>query len=148
MFGLTFEKLLLVMIVAGVLVGPRRLPHYAQELARLVRSFRDFVDATRVQAEREMGMSLQPTEWKQYDPRRIMREAMQDPMGTTTGPEEFDPRVDEALRVRPGQKYLVTGSAAHPQRILLQSLPSDDPRRLAAQVDSVADVAVGDAVDE
>ncbi|MFD6548072.1 hypothetical protein, partial [Bacillus cereus] len=40
----------------------------------------------------------------------------------------------EAARVRPGQKYLITGPASHPRRILIDSLPQDDPRRIAAQV--------------
>lgn len=143
MFGLTVEKLLLVAIVAGVLVGPQRMPHYAHELARLVRSFRAFVETTRAQAERDVGVPLQPADWDlaQYDPRRIVREAMQEPTGTATAVgESHDERLDQAHSVHPGQKYLVTGSAAHPRRILIESLPPDDPRRLAARVESVVDV--------
>jgi sec-independent protein translocase protein TatB len=135
MFGLTFEKLLVVAIVAGVLVGPQRLPHYAHELARLVRSFRAFVETTRAQAERDMGVPLQPAQWDlaQYDPRRIVREAMQEPAAPMTS-EAWAEIVEQAARVRPGQKHVVTGSAAHPRRVLIASLPMDDPRRVAAEV--------------
>lgn len=135
MFGLTFEKLLMVAVLAGVLIGPQRLPHYAHQLARTIRAFRDVVETTRTQAEREMGVSLKPGEWDlaQYDPRRIVREAMKEPAGAATV-AATDPRVEEAQRVRPGQKYLVTGSAAHPRRVLIESLPEDDPRRMAAEV--------------
>ncbi len=140
MFGLTFEKLLLVAVLAGVLVGPHRLPGYAHELARLVRSFRAFVETTRTQAEQEMGVSLQPADWnlRQYDPRHVVRTAMREP--TTTSRDE---RVEQALRVRPGQKYLIGGTTAHPRRILIESLPVDDPRRIAAQAteDPVAEGA-------
>lgn len=139
MFGLTFEKLLLVAIVAGVLIGPQRLPHYAHELARLVRSFRAFVESTRAQAERDLGVPLTPAEWDltQYDPRRIVREAMQEPIATSAAaeePQEQESLVEQAARIRPGQRYLIAGSTAHPRRILIESLPHDDPRRLAAQV--------------
>lgn len=139
MFGLTFEKLLMVAVLAGVLIGPQRLPHYAHQLARTIRSFRAFVETTRVQAEHEMGMSLRPGEWDlaQYDPRRVVREAMQDPPVT----QVEDPRIVEARRVRPGQKYLVTGSTAHPRRILIESLPVDDPRRVAAEVEDLLEHA-------
>jgi sec-independent protein translocase protein TatB len=143
MFGLTFEKLLLVAIIAGVLIGPQRLPHHAHQLGRTIRSFRDFMESTRVQAEREMGVSLRPAEWDltQYDPRRIVREAMQEPR------HEPDPRIEEARRVRPGQKHVVTGSTSHPRRILIESLLPDDPRRLAAErmppVDNRSDVESG-----
>ena len=36
-FGLTFDKLLIIGIIAVFLLGPGRLPYYASQLARLVR---------------------------------------------------------------------------------------------------------------
>jgi sec-independent protein translocase protein TatB len=126
--GLTFEKLLLVAIVAGVLIGPQRLPHSAHELARLVRSLRDVVETARERAEQDTGVSLQRSEWdlSQYDPRRIVRDAMREPSVVRDDP------ADRASRVRPGQRYVVTGSVAHPRRVPIDSLPVDDPRRVAA----------------
>ncbi|GAB3989009.1 hypothetical protein [Nocardioides marmoraquaticus] len=126
MFGLTFEKLFVVAIVAGLVIGPTRLPAYAQRLADTVGSFRAFMDASRARAAADLGewTELDP---RRYDPRRLVREALD-------APAAYPPSVyAEAARVRPGQRYLVTGSAAHPQRVLLDSLPPDDPRRLAAQ---------------
>jgi sec-independent protein translocase protein TatB len=40
MFGLTLEKLFLVTLVAGLVVGPRRIPVYAARQGRGVRSVR------------------------------------------------------------------------------------------------------------
>ncbi len=127
MFGLTFEKLFLVAVVAGVVLGPQRLPVYAHQLARTVRALRDFVESTRGSAEREMGLTTS-LDLKQYDPRRIVRDALNEP----AIPAVTDEIADQARRVRPGQKYLTAGSAAHPRRILIESLPDDDPRRIAA----------------
>jgi sec-independent protein translocase protein TatB len=138
MFGLTFEKLFLVAIIAGVVLGPQRLPDYAHQLARTVRALRDFVESTRGTAEHEMGIPTS-VDLRQYDPRRIVRDALNEP--TTPATDEM---ADEARRVRPGQKYLTTGSAAHPRRILLKSLPDDDPRRIAAaRPDPEVDRAIG-----
>ncbi|MCZ4518032.1 twin-arginine translocase TatA/TatE family subunit [Rhodococcus ruber] len=137
MFGLTFEKLFLVAIIAGFVLGPSRLPGYAQQLGRAVRSIRHFIDTTRSAAEDEMGVPLRRSEWetidlRQYDPRRIVADALRetDAAPKTEWPDEV---LAEATRVRPGQKYLITGPASHPRRILLDSLSEDDPRRVAAQ---------------
>jgi sec-independent protein translocase protein TatB len=82
MFGLTLEKLFLVTLVAGLVVGPRRIPVYAARLGSWVRSFRPFVEATKVRTEDELGVPLRAAEWRsalqQYDPRRIVREALAD----------------------------------------------------------------------
>ncbi|WP_236077742.1 hypothetical protein [Rhodococcus sp. P1Y] len=67
---------------------------------------------------------------RQYDPRRIVSDALSDATPKTAASKDM---LDEASRIRPGQKYLVTGPSSHPRRILIDSLPDDDPRRLAAR---------------
>lgn len=140
MFGLTFEKLFLVAVIAGFLLGPSRLPGYARKLAHGVRSLRDFVDTTRTEAEEEMGVKLRRSEWesidlRQYDPRRIVRDALNEKDAQPSDALPEDAPFAEAVTVRPGQKYLVTGTSSHPKRILIASLPESDPRRMAAEVD-------------
>lgn len=81
MFGLTFEKLLLIGIVAVFLLGPERLPHHAAQLARLVRQVRDMANGAKERMRDEMGPEFDDVDWKkldprQYDPRRIIREAL------------------------------------------------------------------------
>ncbi|MDV7198609.1 twin-arginine translocase TatA/TatE family subunit [Rhodococcus kroppenstedtii] len=129
MFGLTLEKLFLVALIAGVVLGPARLPDYARHLARSVRSLRQFVDTTRAAAEQDLGMPLRRSEWesvnlRQYDPRRIVRDALEEssPVETT----------EQAAPARPGRKYVVAGTSSHPVRV---PLDADDPRRVAARPD-------------
>ncbi|MFT4051019.1 MAG: hypothetical protein QM677_02075 [Microbacterium sp.] len=228
MFGLTLEKLVLVAIFAGIVLGPQRLASYTRRLSDTVRSLRAFVEATRRRAEQDLGVPLTRAEWeeldlRQYDPRRVVREALADgviapsPAAATTPsagaggvavPDRGETAVadgasaaletDAAVavapaasaepaalervaalagnaadapasplsadaasgespsssaepavrrsyegldRVRPGQKYLVLGDSAHPRRILLASLPADDPRRLVAEYDPTAHAA-------
>jgi sec-independent protein translocase protein TatB len=84
MFGLSFEKILLIGIVAAFLIGPQKLPHYAAVLARFVRQVRDFANGAKDRIKEEMGPEYDDVEWKsldprQYDPRRIIREALLEP---------------------------------------------------------------------
>ncbi|MFO7690319.1 MAG: sec-independent translocase [Cryobacterium sp.] len=83
MFGLTFEKMLLIGIIAVFLLGPERLPHYAAQLGRLARQLRDMANGAKDRMRSEMGPEFDDLDWKkldprQYDPRRIIREALDD----------------------------------------------------------------------
>jgi sec-independent protein translocase protein TatB len=82
-FGLTFDKLLIIAVIAVFLIGPDRLPGYAAQLARLVRTLRGFADGAKDRMREEMGPEFDEVDWKkldprQYDPRRIIREALTD----------------------------------------------------------------------
>ncbi|MBY6708767.1 preprotein translocase [Rhodococcus sp. BP-241] len=149
MFGLTLEKLFFVAVIAGLVLGPSRLPGYAHHLTRAIRTLKQFVETTRATAEREMGVPLHRSEWesldlRQYDPRRIVRDALHD---TTPNTVVTDEMIEQAERIRPGQKYLVTGPSSHPVRTLIASLPADDPRRIAARLVAEVDAPAADAKD-
>lgn len=78
MFGISGEKLLILGLIAAVVLGPERLPYYAQQLAKLVKNLKKFADGAKDQLSAEVGEEL---DWKkldprQYDPRRIIREAL------------------------------------------------------------------------
>lgn len=83
MFGLTFEKLLIIGVIAAFLLGPERLPLYAAKLGQFTRSLRDFANGAKDRMRDEMGPEFDEVDWKkldprQYDPRRIIREALLD----------------------------------------------------------------------
>jgi Sec-independent protein translocase protein TatA len=83
MFGLTFEKILIIGVIAVFLLGPEKLPHYAAQLGRLVRQLRDMANGAKDRMREEMGPDFDDVDWKkldprQYDPRRIIREALVD----------------------------------------------------------------------
>jgi sec-independent protein translocase protein TatB len=82
-FGLSAEKLLIIGVIAAFLIGPDRLPVYAQKLAQFVKSVRRMANGAKTQISEEMGDDFQELDWKkldprQYDPRRIIREALQE----------------------------------------------------------------------
>jgi len=80
-FGLTFDKLLLIAVLALLLIGPERIPQYAKRLGEWARRARDYLGGARERMREEMGPEFDDIDWKQldprqYDPRRIIREAL------------------------------------------------------------------------
>lgn len=82
-FGLTFEKLFLIGLVAVFVVGPDKLPTYAAQLARLVKRLRDLARGAETRIRDEMGeefadFDIKKLDPRQYNPRKIIREALLD----------------------------------------------------------------------
>ena len=83
MFGLSSEKLLILGLLAVFILGPERLPGYAKSLANLVKSMRRMSENAKTQLKEELGDEYEEVDWRkldprQYDPRRIIREALSD----------------------------------------------------------------------
>lgn len=96
-WGLTFEKLLLIGLIAVILIGPDRLPGYAAQFGRLIRSLRDMANGAKERMREEMGPDYDDVDWKkldprQYDPRRIIREALIDEPPHAAAAEPKPPR--------------------------------------------------------
>lgn len=70
-------------LLAALILGPDRLPEYAQKLGRLVRGLRRMATGAREQLREEVGPDIDDVDWRkldprQYDPRRIIKEALFD----------------------------------------------------------------------
>lgn len=77
-FGFTFEKLIVIGVIAALILGPERLPRYAEMLAQGVKRARDMLGVAKDRMRDELGEDV---DWRtldprQYDPRRIIREAL------------------------------------------------------------------------
>ena len=68
MFGISFEELLVLMVLALILFGPDKLPEYAAKLGRLVSKLR--------QASSEVTQEIQSSYL--YEPPRSAREKPQE----------------------------------------------------------------------
>jgi sec-independent protein translocase protein TatB len=80
-FDLSFEKLLVIGLLALFLVGPDRLPALAAQLGRWVRTAKAMTDTAKERVREELGPDFDDEAWRQldprrYDPRRIVREAL------------------------------------------------------------------------
>lgn len=110
-FGLQGWEPVVLLIIFLLIIGPQRLPEYTRNVVRWVRSARQWVDESRASVEDEMGIAiddLRKYDPRQYDPRRIIREAWGD-----TNPEELLPS-KEALSVSAGGA--AAGAAASSRR--------------------------------
>ena len=79
--GITFDKLVVIAVLALILVGPDRLPLYARRLGEWARQLRGFVNGAKDRLKDEMGPEFDEVDWKQldprqYDPRQIIRDAL------------------------------------------------------------------------
>lgn len=170
MFGLTFEKLLLVGLIAAVILGPQRLPVVVARVAALVGGLRRTVDAARERAAEEIGIPADAPQWRaldprQYDPRRIIAEALAappvpasapvapvlvvadpvatDPLGTTD-PDAADTTVDPVLEPpRLPMRRIRVGTSAHPRWI---EVPVDASSEGDASIPAADDTTVRAAV--
>lgn len=88
LFNVNGAELVVILLVVALVVGPDRLPDYARQLAQFVRAARDQVTKVRERVDEEVQAELGDVDWKaldprQYDPRRIVREALLDESGTS-----------------------------------------------------------------
>ncbi|WP_447911959.1 Sec-independent protein translocase subunit TatA/TatB [Microbacterium phyllosphaerae] len=135
MFGLTIEKLFLVALLAAVIIGPRRLPEYARRLGGLIRRLTVLAgDATR-RVEQETGVAAIRQDWtaldpRQYDPRRIIREAWAAAETAEVAAPRPGASVDDAGA--PAGTWVIAGSSGHPRRVWVPA--ETDPRPVDADL--------------
>jgi sec-independent protein translocase protein TatB len=82
-FGINGPEFLVIAVLILLVVGPERLPQYAAQLGRFVREARRMATGAREQVRAELGPEFDDVDWRkldprQYDPRRIVREALVD----------------------------------------------------------------------
>ena len=101
-WGLDMDKLLLIGIVAVLIIGPERLPKAAEALRRFARQAAAYLRDTKDKMKDELGEDIDDVDWRkldprQYDPRRIIRDALfEEPAfdsapATTSNPFTTDP---------------------------------------------------------
>jgi sec-independent protein translocase protein TatB len=81
--NVTGWEFILLIVLAAVILGPERLPEYAAKLGRLVRQAKAMAESAKGQLREQMGPDFDDINWqqydpRQYDPRRIVREALMD----------------------------------------------------------------------
>jgi sec-independent protein translocase protein TatB len=82
-FGINGSEFIVLLVVAAIVLGPERLPTYAAQLGRLVRELRRMAQGASTQMREELGPEFDDIDWRkldprQYDPRRIVRDALSD----------------------------------------------------------------------
>jgi sec-independent protein translocase protein TatB len=130
-FGISANEFIVLLAVAAIVLGPERLPQYTQQLARLVRELRRMAQGASEQVRSELGPEFDDVDWRkldprQYDPRRIVREALSDsfdlddPLGLRDKPVSSGGPADVSASGMPDSANGVNGANGGP--------PSQRPR--------------------
>ena len=155
MFGINGSEFVLLLVVAVVVVGPERLPRYAEQLGAWVRTLRGFLRTAKTRVDEELGEQASDVDWtaldpRRYDPRRIVREALLD---------DSPPRVDPGVRTYTSRARSVeaaagdagavgaAGAAGAAEAIVADAGAAGAPGAIVADAGAVgADAGVPDAV--
>ncbi|MEO6532702.1 MAG: Sec-independent protein translocase TatB [Pseudolysinimonas sp.] len=122
-FGLTFDKLIIIAVIAVFLIGPDRLPGYAAQLAKVVRGLRSMADGAKDRMREEMGPDFDEVDWKkldprQYDPRRIIREALlEDPATAASAATDATAGDEPMLAESPSNRYVESAYEKRQRRL-------------------------------
>lgn len=114
MDGLSFGKILVILVIAMFVIGPTNLPAYAKKFSDFVRSVKRAADGAKDRLKEEMGPEFEDVDWKQldprqYDPRRIIRDALQEDERESRQAERKE-RLDELAAARRARQGIVDGS--------------------------------------
>ena len=120
MLGINPGEFLILALLAVAILGPERLPQYASQLARLVRELRRMATGAREQLREEVGPEIDEVDWRkldprQYDPRRIIKEALLDDIEDAVRPATTPARPasrSAAAGARPGASAVAPAAVA------------------------------------
>lgn len=76
--GIGGWEFVVIALLFVILIGPQRLPEYTQRMMQMIRDLRRWADQSKATIEDEMGIAvddLKKYDPRQYDPRKIIREA-------------------------------------------------------------------------
>lgn len=75
-FGISPEKLLVLLAVGVVLLGPEKMPEMARDAARMLRALRDLAHGARSQLTSELGPEFANFDFTSLNPRTAIRNAL------------------------------------------------------------------------
>lgn len=84
-FGINGGELIVLVVLALLLLGPEKIPQYLRTLREWIHKARVFAEGAKDQFKEETGTDFDDVDWqkydpRQYDPRRVIREALSEPI--------------------------------------------------------------------
>ncbi|MCC5782841.1 Sec-independent protein translocase TatB [Kocuria sp. CCUG 69068] len=119
MFGINGVEAIVLVLVVLFLVGPERLPEYAQKLKDLVKAAKRYATGATEDFKETLGPEIAEVDWRkfdprQYDPRTIVRQALlEDDDAPAASSASIPDRRDELVsaRLAPGQRAPFDGES-------------------------------------
>ncbi|MCP3426084.1 twin-arginine translocase TatA/TatE family subunit [Rothia sp. AR01] len=110
MFGINGAEFLVLAVIVFFVIGPERMPEYARQLKDLIKGLRRTAVDAKDGIKESLGPELSEINWRaydprQYDPRRIVREALMEDDEETAAEREraAAPPRQNLRRLTPGQ---------------------------------------------
>ena len=109
MFGINGAEFLVLAVIVFFVIGPERMPEYARQLKDFIKGLRRTAVDAKDGIKESLGPELSEINWRaydprQYDPRRIVREAlMEDEEEAAAEQEKASPPQQNLRRLTPGQ---------------------------------------------
>jgi sec-independent protein translocase protein TatB len=91
-FGIGLGEFLALAVVAMIVLGPEKLPRYAADAARFLRSVRRMADAARADVRRELGPEFDGISISDLNPRTMVRRHLLEPIDLDDLDDESDRR--------------------------------------------------------
>lgn len=87
MFGMGWPEIFVVGVVAMLVFGPDKLPEFARQAGKFVRTARQMVDNAKDDLGREMGRDFSGIGLRDLDPREVVRRHLLEDDGRPPGPK-------------------------------------------------------------
>lgn len=86
--GINGGEFIVLILIALLVLGPERLPEYTRKFTDWLRTMKTMAEGAKEQFKEETGRDFDEIEWRkydprQYDPRRMIREALREPVDST-----------------------------------------------------------------
>lgn len=88
MFGMGWSEIILIGIVGVLVFGPDKLPEFARQSARFLRTVRRMAQDAKDDLGRELGHDLSGVDLRDLDPREIVRRSILEDSPTTIPPAQ------------------------------------------------------------
>jgi sec-independent protein translocase protein TatB len=87
MFGVGLPELMVIAFVAVLVFGPDKLPDFARQAGRLVKSMRSFAHQARDELREELGPEYADLNLRDLDPRAIVKKHIYEAMSEVEAEE-------------------------------------------------------------
>lgn len=90
MFGLGTSEILIILIIAFLLFGPKQLPEVGRQVGKAIKGFKDTADDLRKSVEPELNLIQQEVKTVEQDFQASMKEAEEEITAAGRSAEEGD----------------------------------------------------------